>query len=121
MKAVSILVVLFVGLLAAIGSEPSEPKKIECRGVIVEFVRDGFHGSTLEGRSDRFDITWVVVKAPEEFAGVRQMLLSRSPDGKSPFGKVGEVISFTTFKSTLEAEKKPPNQSLQPTAASGRG
>jgi hypothetical protein len=117
---------LFLGLVVGLGAadRPSTIEEVACRGVIEEFVKEGFHGDSFTGPGETFDITWVRVREPEEFAGVRQMLLSRPSGKSSPFGKVGDVISFRSPRATLESESgrtKKPNQSLQPTAPSGRG
>lgn len=85
----------------------AKPEEVSCQGQIESFAKDGFQGLTLDSGCEYFDITWVVVQSPEEFAGVRHMLLSRTADGKSAFGIVGEKISFSAFRSTLESEKHP--------------
>ena len=104
--------------LFAAGVVEPEPPSIECRGVIEEFVKDGFQGFSTDGGCEILDITWVIVSSPEEFSGVRHMLLSRSPDGTSPYGKIGDRITFSAYQSTLEGEarvKKWPNQAPEPT------
>ena len=105
-------------LVGAFGAADRPAEEVACRGVIEEFVQDGFHGDAFDGSDGTFDITWVRVKEPEEFAGVRQMLLSRGSGSTSPLGKVGDVISFRSPRPTLEAAKsgeKKPNQTAQTT------
>jgi hypothetical protein len=124
----SLLCFVLVGALGA-ADRPADVsvEEVACRGVIEEFVKEGFHGDAFDGSDGTFDITWVRVKEPEEFAGVRQMLLSRSSGSTSPLGKIGDVVSFRSPRSTLEAaksdEKKKPNQLPEPTSglAPGRG
>ena len=113
-----LLSLLIASSLFAAGDAGQEPPAIECRGVIEEFVKDGFQGFSTDGGCEILDITWVIVSSPEEFSGVRHMLLSRSPDGTSPYGKIGDRITFSAYRSTLEGEArvdKRPNQALQPT------
>lgn len=89
--------------LAAAAEKPTE--EVACRGVIEEFIKNGFHGGSLDGASETLDITWVRVKAPEGYAGVRQMLLSSESGNESPLGKVGDVVSFISPRSTLDSAK----------------
>ena len=101
--------------MAADKSVQEKPEEVACRGKIERFVKDGFEAVGVEGRgSEIFDVTWVQVKLPGEFAGIRHMLLSRSSDGKSAFGKVGDEISFSAFRSTLDAEKHPKRSRVDP-------
>ena len=109
-------------LLVCVASAAEKPaEEVACRGVIEEFIKKGFHGDSFDGTSETLDITWVRVKSPEEFAGVRQMLLSAGPGNESPLGKVGDVVSFRSPRSTLESAKselkKEPNERPEPMAA----
>ena len=115
MKSLILALALVGTAVADQNSGVKQQVKIECRGVIEEFVRGGMETFSIDGECELLDITWVIVKTPEPFVGIRHMLLSRSADGKSPFGKVGDEISFTAFRSTLESEQ-PSQKKLKPRA-----
>ena len=112
MKAL-VLILMLTGVLVA--ADQKKPEEVACRGKIESFDKDGFQAFGVDGDGcETFDVTWVLVKSPAEFSGVRHMLLSKSSDGKSAFGKVGDEISFSAFRSTLDAEKHPERGRIDP-------
>ena len=107
MKHALILLVVVGGLFAADEAPPVRPEEVACAGCIESFDKDGFQALCTDGACERFDITWVVVRSPKNFEGVRHMLLSRTSTGKSAFGEIGSTVSFSAYRSTLEAEQHP--------------
>jgi hypothetical protein len=61
----------------------------------------------MEGGCEVYDVTWVIVTVPSEFAGVRHMLLSSGGVSVPPYGAVGSEIIFDAFRCTLESEQHP--------------
>ena len=78
MKAL-VLLLMLAGVLAA--ADETKPEEVACHGRIESFDKDGFRAFGIDGDGcETFDVTWVLLKSPTEFAGVRHMLLSRSSD-----------------------------------------
>lgn len=103
-----LLLLMVVSRLAAV--EPIVPPKsaeVECRGVVESFAKGGFQALLTDGQCEWFDTTSVVIASPQEYAGVRHVLLSRASTGKSAFGEIGATVSFSAYQSTLEWEKHP--------------
>lgn len=113
--------VLLVLLSAIAVSAQESPREINCRGIITSFEKEGFSGMRSEGGHDVFDVTWILVTHPDEYRGLKQMLLSNPGAEESPFGKIGDEIDFTAYKTTLESEKTRSEKPTQPTAESRRG
>ena len=116
---IRLLLLLGLGSIALPAKDtPPKPEQIDCRGIITSFEKEGFSGTRSDGGHEVFDVTWVSVTFPKEYAGVRQMLFSGPGEQKSPFGKIGDEIVFRTYKVTLESEKES-NKRPEPMAVLG--
>jgi hypothetical protein len=105
-----LLLFIFLGVCVSAADKPLPVNldRVECRGRIESFEKQGME--ILPADSSPcvwFDITWTTIEAPEEYAGLRHKLLSHDDAPTSPYGKVGDVISFSDSKSWLEFEKHP--------------
>jgi hypothetical protein len=77
---------------------------IKCEGVILSFAKDGFQGLSISGICETMDVTVLRITAPDQYAGVEQMFLSRTENGMSPYGKVGDHVTFNILRTILISE-----------------
>lgn len=113
MKAAAILGLVLAAISLRAADVPQAEERIQCEGTIASFEKDGFHASFVDGGSEFFDVTWVVVPTPAEFEGVRHMITSQGSD-TPPFGKIGDRITFAATRSWLEFEKYPERYTIDP-------
>ena len=103
MKLVTtVALILAISSQCVVAEEPPADPKVKCEGTIVSFEKEGFQALMDGGQCEWFDVTWVRIVTPEEFAGVKFMLTSTGSRDVSPYGKKGDSASFETNRGSLE-------------------